>query len=328
MKKIIILILCVFALAGLLWAAGSVTQQEEAVTVENAGTAQNAVVKQTFLTREGKQYPMKSHLQTVLLIGTDGDEAYQPEENKLLDYFNFDQADVLMLLVVDKDNNTVDVIQVNRDTMSAVPWLDVLGNYGGTEIKQICLAFNYGDGGAKSCKNTVDAVSRLLFDAPIQSYIQIPVTAVSLLNDLVGGVPVTMPEDLTVIDPSFTEGATVRLNGSQAEQFLRVRMALENDTNAARMERHRIYMNSFQSCAKAALNSDSAFAMKLIEALSEYMQSDLTAQQLSDLVERLDNAVIHPIRTSDGKLTLNEKYYEFYADEDSLWEIVKNAYCQ
>ena len=47
--------------------------------------------------------------------------------------------------------------------MTEVPWLDVLGNYGGTEYKQLCLAFNYGDGGMKSCRNTVSAVSALLF---------------------------------------------------------------------------------------------------------------------------------------------------------------------
>ena len=41
--------------------------------------------------------------------------------------------------------------------------IDVIGNYGGTEFQQLCLAFNSGDGGRASCLNTVDAVSSLLF---------------------------------------------------------------------------------------------------------------------------------------------------------------------
>ena len=230
--------------------------------------------------------------------------------------------------MLDTENNTAEILQLNRDTMTDVPWLDVLGNYGGTEFKQLCLAYNYGDGGMKSCKNTVSAVSGLLFNAPIGSYIQVPITAISVLNDLVGGVPVTMEEDYTEIDPVFVKGATVRLNGTQAESFVRARMGLNNDTNLARMKRQRQYLDSFQKCARAAFDSDSEFTVRLLEKLSEFLQSDLTAQQLSDLVTRLDKSEVSPIRYAEGELKKGEEYYEFYADEASLWAMVKEAYCK
>ena len=67
--------------------------------------------------------------------------------------------------------------------------------------------------------------------------------------------------------------------------------------------------------------------VKLLEKLSEYLQSDLTAQQLSDLVTRLDKSEVSPIRYAEGELKLGEQYYEFYADEASLWEMVHRAYC-
>ena len=250
MRKLLILLLCVVLLAALIVGALIVTREEEQTPIANAGTAQNAAAEPEFLTYQGTEYPIKAHLQTVLLIGTDSQEQYHEKENSLQDYYNFNQADFLMLLVMDTDANTTEVIQLNRDTMTDVPWLDVLGNYGGTEYKQLCLAFNYGDGGRKSCLNTVDAVSGLLLDAPIQNYIQIPMTAIPVLNDLVGGVEVTMPRDYTEIDPAFTQGATVRLSGAQAEAFVRSRMGLENDTNLARMERQRLYMDSFQAQAR------------------------------------------------------------------------------
>lgn len=327
MRKKIILLVCVLALALLCAGAFYLTRQAEE-PIENAGTAQNAATEPEFLTYNGTEYPIKEHIQTVLFIGTDSDEQYAPKENSLQDYYNFNQADFLLLLVMDTDVNTTQVIQLNRDTMTDVPWLDVLGNYGGTEYKQLCLAFNYGDGGRKSCMNTVDAVSGLLFDAPIQSYIQIPMTALPVLNDLVGGVKVTMPQDYTEIDPAFTQGATVRLSGAQAEAFVRSRMGLENDTNLARMERQRLYMDSFQAQARKAFNSDSEFALKLVEKLSDYLQSDLTAQQLSDLAQRLDKSTVSPIRIADGQLVEGEEHYEFYVDEASLWELVRTAYCQ
>ena len=320
-------VLLVVALTGLLGCAIWMNNQEEN-PVENAGEAVHGVQKQTFLVYQGEEYPLKEHLNTVLLIGTDSEERYEEKENVLQDYYNYNQADFLILLVQDTQSNTTEVIQLNRDTMTDVPWLDVLGNYGGTEFEQLCLAFNSGDGGRASCLNTVDAVSSLLLDAPIQHYIQMPMSGISVLNNLVGGVPVEIPEDMTHIDPAFVAGTTVHLTGEQAEKFVRVRMRMEDDTNTARMSRHRIYLESFRKQAQKAFDSDSEFALKLVEKIGEHLQTDLTAQQLSDLLQTLDRSQIRPIRTADGELVAGAEYYEFFVDEASLWEIVKQAYCQ
>lgn len=328
MKKTGILLLCVALLAALIVGASFMARKDAETPIENAGTAQNAAVKRQSLTYAGQEYPMKAHLQTVLLIGTDALEGYREKTEGVKPFYNYHQADFLTLVVLDTDNNTAEILQMNRDTMTDVPWLDVLGEYGGTEFKQLCLAYNYGDGGRKSCKNTVNAVSSLLFDAPIDHYIQIPMTAIGVLNDLVGGIPVTMEEDMTAVDPAFTKGATVWLDGGQAEKFVRARMTLENDTNLARMKRQRQYLDSFQKRAREVFHSDSEFMVKLLEKLSEYLQSDLTAQQLSDLVTRLDNSEIAPIRYAEGELKQGEQYYEFYPEEASLWDMVKQAYCE
>lgn len=327
MKKKLALAFCTAALAALVIGAAFFAKQGESVPIEHAGTAQNAPEKQVSLSYQGKEYPMRKHLQTVLLIGTDSQESYEEREDILPDYYNYNQADFLMLLALDTDAETVQILQINRDTMTDVPWLDVLGNYGGTEYKQLCLAFNYGDGGAKSCKNTVNAVSALLFDAPIQSYIQVPMSVIPLLNDLVGGVPVTFTEDMTAVDPVFIQGTTLRLNGTQAEKFVRARMELADDTNISRMKRQRDYLESFRKQAREAIQSDPQFGMRLVEKLENDLQSNLTAQQLMDLIEQLDTYRVSPIQYADGELILGQQYYEFYVDEGALWEIVREAYC-
>lgn len=327
MGKKIALFLCLLLLAALVFGAYLYAKQMENEPIQNAGTAQNAVQKPVSLTYQGTEYPMRKHLETVLLIGTDSMEQYQEKTEGLQPFYSYHQADFLVLLVLDTDAKTVEILQLNRDTMTDVPWLDVLGKYGGTEYKQLCLAFNYGDGGASSCKNTVNAVSGLLFDAPIDSYIQIPMSAIPVLNDLVGGVPVTMTEDLTMVDPDFVQGTTVRLTGAQAEKFVRVRSSLADDTNISRMRRQRDYLDSFQRCAREAFHGDSEFALKLVEILGEFMQSNMTGQQLSDFIEKLDTYQIYPIRYAQGELIVGQQYYEFYVDKDSLWEIVKGAYC-
>ena len=327
MKKVVVLLIIVALLAALIAGAALMSKKEAEAPIENAGTAQNAAVKTKSLTYNGQEYPMKTHLQTVLLIGTDAVEAYEQTTEGVKPFYNYNQADFLTLLVLDTDNNTAEILQVNRDTMTDVPWLDVLGNYGGTEFKQLCLAFNYGDGGPKSCRNTVSAVSSLLFDAPIDYYMQVPMTAIPVLNDVVGGVPITFQEDMTDIDPAFVKGATVRLDGSQAEKFVRSRMGLSDDTNTYRMERQLQYLDSFQNCAREAIDTDSQFVLTLLEKLSDYLQTNLTGDQLVNFITQLDESEISPIRPPQGTLTLEDGHYAFYVDLDPTWEDVKRAYC-
>lgn len=328
MKKTVTFILCAALLAGLILGVVYYQRQAEHEQVENAGISVHAPEKVMELEYHGIKYPLKKRIQTVLLIGTDNEGNEQSVPEGFTAFYNFSQADFLLLLVLDNDAQSVEMIQLNRDTMTDVPWLDVIGQYGGTNFEQLCLSFNSGSGGIDSCQNTVDAVSNLLFDAPIQGFLQVPMSAIPIINDLVGGVTVKITEDMTVIDPAFIQGATVRLEGKQAEKYIRARQSLENDTNLARMRRQRDYMDSFQKSVREALNSDSEFITKIMDKLSGLLQSNLTGQQIAVLLERLDTYQISPIRYAEGELLIGSEYYEFYVDEASLWEIVKAAYCQ
>lgn len=64
------------------------------------------------------------------------------------------QADVQMVLVVDDANKTWQVLQINRDTITKVPVLDVLGGVAAYADEQIALAHYYGNGRENSCENT------------------------------------------------------------------------------------------------------------------------------------------------------------------------------
>ena len=69
----------------------------------------------------------------------------------------------------------------------------------------------------------VDAVSNLFYGMPINGYVALNMNAVAMINDAVGGVTVTVPEDMAQVDPSFAEGAAVTLTGDQALKFTRYR---------------------------------------------------------------------------------------------------------
>lgn len=325
-KNIVLLALLIAVIAALLGIALTLERQPE--KIENAGQSLNAVHKVTALTYNGETKNLKNHLQTVLLIGTDDTEAFSEPDTGITPFYNYHQADFLMLLTVDKDNQKVDIFQLNRDTMTDVPWLDVLGKVGGTDYQQICLAFNSGSGGRDSCLNVTNTVSDLLFDLPVDYYMQIPMTAIGSLNDLVGGVPVTIEDDFSTVDSSLIKGETVKLNGRQAETFIRSRRAMADDTNLARMRRHRQYLDSFQVQAREAINTDSAFTMRVVETMSQYLQSDMTADQIADLITVLDKYAVSPITPLPGMLTRPDIYYEYILDMDGTWDALTAAVCE
>ena len=159
----------------------------------------------------GTAYAKREDLETVLLLGVDKFEGETPEG-----YVNNQQADFLLLLVMDKQHETCTPIQLNRDTMTEIQILGVTGEPAGTFTGQLALAHTYGSGEEDSCENTVLAVSNLLYGMEIDHYVSLTMDGVALLNDLVGGVTVEVLDDFSGIDDSLVQGETVTLQGQQA----------------------------------------------------------------------------------------------------------------
>ena len=88
-------------------------------------------------------------------------------------YVNNQQADFLLLLVMDKQHETCTPIQLNRDTMTQIQILGVTGEPAGTFTGQLALAHTYGSGEEDSCENTVLAVENLLYGMEIDHYVSL-----------------------------------------------------------------------------------------------------------------------------------------------------------
>ncbi|MDO4982709.1 MAG: LCP family protein [Eubacteriales bacterium] len=325
MKKniriIISLIAMLLIIGGLTVAA--LRRSADEVT-ETAGQATHAETEQTELTYDGASCSLDKNIETYLLVGLDSKGEKVSEET--WKFYNHIQSDVLLLAAVDRREKTVNVIQLNRDTMMEVPWLDVTGRCRGTTFKQLALSYNSGSGGLDSLHNTKNAVSSLLFDAPIDHCLAFTMAGIAELNDLVGGVTVMIDDDLTAVDPQFKRGSVVTLHGDQAQKFLRARLILDNDTNAARMARHRDYLEGFLKSAET-VTDDPDFVLKAAEKLDKYTVTDMTAQDMSELVQYVSEYGISSVSYPEGELRLTE-HYEFYVDKASLWEIVKDTYCR
>lgn len=264
----------------------------------------------------GTETKMRENMEVIMVCGTDTRETI-PEDN---DYVHYSQADVIYVYAIDHKNKTYQCIQINRDTMTSVKQVVGIGEDTIANM-QICLAHSYGKTEQARCLNTVDAVEGLLFDVPVNHYISLNLSAISVLNEQVGGVTVTIPAGMEKADPAFVEGATVKLQGDQAEKFVRARMELNDDSNIFRMQRQEIFMKAWKEQAKAKMNEESGFPVKMVLALSDYMTSDMTANALSTLANQLKEYKDLGTLTTTGE-TLEEGdgrlFREFHVDKEDL----------
>ena len=269
----------------------------------------------------GTAYARREDLETVLLLGVDKFEGETPEG-----YINNQQADFLLLLVMDKQNETCTPIQLNRDTMTQIQILGVTGEPAGTFTGQLALAHTYGSGEEDSCENTVLAVENLLYGVGIDHYVSLTMDGVALLNDLVGGVTVEVLDDFSGIDDSLVQGEAVTLKGQQALTYVRSRGGLEDSSNLHRMERQRQYLSALQQQLKAAVQQEDGFTLDALLQLNKYMVSDCTVDQLSELGNSLAAYQVSDILTAPGDAREGEEFMEFTVDEDALQQLVMDVF--
>ena len=268
---------------------------------------------------DGKDYQLKENMEVILIMGIDDREDIGDSQFAI----HNSQADVLYVYAVDHKNKTYQAIQLNRETMTGIQTYNADGTKDTIAEAQICLAHSYGKTEQGRCLNTVDAVSGLLFNMQVDHYISLNMRAISILNEQVGGVTVTVPAGLESADPAFKEGAKVKLQGDQAEKFVRSRMSLANDTNEFRMERQQIFLNAWMEQANRKMEADSGFALGLVLSLSDYMTSDMSANRLSDLANQLrEYKNLGTVKTIGETLLENEAkisaFREYYVDTDDL----------
>lgn len=328
MKKTLLIVLSVLLLGGLIAGAYYVQKNSMEEQIENAGQAEHGIEIKREIKYGEQTEKFRRQLRTVLFIGIDGeDEIPQYTEDDLIPFVNYQQADFLTLMVIDDINRKIELVQINRDTMTYVPWLGVTGEVGGYVYEQIALSHNFGSGLKDSCINTCNAVSRLLFKAPIDHYIMLSMGAVPVLNDSIGGVKVTVEDDLSSIDPSFVPGSTVTLIGDNALKFVRARADVGDQTNVSRMRRQRAYINGYIEQAKAAFEANTEILFDTVQCLDRYMLTDMSTEALAALTDSISTYEKNSIYTPAGESVVGEKYMEFYPDIDSMWMEMKRIFC-
>jgi len=266
---------------------------------------------------EGKRYKLRDDVETLLIAGVDKFETTPSPDS----YNNDKCADFLVLLVIDRKARTYSTVYLNRDTITDVTVLGIGGKKVGTVKQQLSLAHTYGTGGEDSARNTARAVSAIFGGLRIDRFMTLTMDAVAVLNDAVGGVTLTIREDLTAVDPSFIKGETITLKGDQALRFVRARGGLEDSSNTSRMERQKQYLDALYSQMMAKSKEDDTLSSDVILDLTKYMSTNCSSGELErmmDAIEIIDRAESYSLT---GEYKIGE-HAEFHPDEDSVKEIL------
>lgn len=277
------------------------------------------------LVHNGQEYVLKDNVETILVMGLDKYEHADEDEDG---YYNDQQADFLMLFVLDHEAKTYETIHVDRDTMAEINVLGLAGQKIGTVTKQIALSHTYGNGRAISCRNTSDAVSNLLMDMKIDSYISMTMNSLPVFNDLVGGVEVTILDDFTGIDDTLIKGETMKLLGEQALNYVRSRYGLDDSSNEDRMLRQRQYLEALFDTTAECVAADENFIVDASTVMAQYMVSDLSLTELQETFKNIsDYTEVGAIRAIEGEYKVgNNNFMEFHVNAESIKQIVIDVF--
>lgn len=276
----------------------------------------------------GQEYKIKRNVDTVLVMGLDEISTDIVYDKNAVN--NNQEADFLILFVFDNSNHTYSALHINRDTMAKMDIFGTSGEVISSEIQQIALAHTYGDGKKASCKNTVKAVENLLNnEVDIDSYVAVAMDSVAEINDILGGVEVTVLQDLTYADPELSEGTTLTLEGSQALTYVRTRYGLDDSSNKARMERQKQYLENMFNTMNNAIDTGSSVLDKLSESNTFKTMEANNVNIIESILKALPQYEFKGIYSLEGEYITAENdkgiaNMQFYPFDDSVEESVIN----
>lgn len=332
---LMVVIICTVVLLYLVWHrseqaygehAEHAEQRQEEQQSESTGELEKLLWRNVEL--DGKKYRYSSDYETYLMIGTDesGNEDAGRE-----DYVG-NMADFLMLAVLNRKEKTYAFLPLNRDTMTEISLIDREGEGMATAQMQLCTAHWYGGTRTESCENTVKAVSDMLGGLTIDGYYELNCQDISSLNHEVGGVTVTIQNDLSSLDPEMKQGATITLNDEQAYKFIRSREGVEDEENTSRMERQKQYMEAMTEKLKEKTKADPETGLKIYDKLSDVSVTNMSGGLLTDILTDMQDAQDRGMYQIDGKIRTGEhlddgiSHTEVYLDQNSIVIILKKLY--
>ncbi len=276
---------------------------------------------------QNEVYTQRKNIYTVLFIGIDRsedriDSGYADASLSL--------ADTLVVASIDLDTAEISLLSIPRDTMVTIYTHTREGEHNGYLSGQIATQFTYG-GDSDDLRNehTVESVERLLCGLEIDSYVTVDMDDIIAITDLIGGVPVTVPEDEYYCSyTGYEVGQWMLLEGESALQFVQYRDTAVFASCEMRVERQKVFLdgaiNRLYNLAQADLLEAASIAWDSYNMLD----TDLSLLTVAFLAQSLLDFEMQSItmETLPGQASSTDLYEEFYCDTDALQLLLLDFY--
>ena len=219
------------------------------------------------------------------------------------------RADTIMLVTLDRNNKTVNVLHILRDTF-------VRANNKNNKINSF-YARKKSDGIRQVIYNKMGIYPNY--------YVTLNFKAFRSIVDIIGGVEIDVPFDMRYSDP--TQGLNINLkkglqllDGDKAEQFVRYRKGSGGDgSDESRQKRQEQFLTVFmQKCIDTCKN-DSAKLFDIVTQMIEHMNTNLSISELAEFAHigmeiGVENVKFHTL-PGDYKWVNKTCFYQGYSDQ-------------
>ena len=122
----------------------------------------------------------------------------------------------------------------------------------------------------------------------------------------------------------FKKGATVHLQGEEAQEFVQGRDIMVSGSAYSRIGRQKRYLKAFISQAKKTLTQNPALAVNLMSQLSDYMLTDISTDEVLYLSTELSgcNFDEENMQILQGNIQMGEQYEEYYLDDEAVQQTI------
>jgi LCP family protein required for cell wall assembly len=312
---------------------------DESTETEETGTNKKLVENQTeqaevqtdgWMTYNGKVYKYNEDTMNFVLMGIDRHGNLSSQED-----FSDEgpgQADAIFLVSLNTRDKKLSIIGIPRNSMVEIEVYNSQKQQTGTIYNQICLQYPYAGGGSLGLTKMKESVSDLLYQLPIHGACAINLDAIGVIVDKLGGIEVTIPEDLTKLDPSYVKGSKLTLTKDNAWMYLKYRDTSVLGSPTSRLTRQKEFMKTAVNVAISKVKKNPAIVSDIYKSVVSYMNTDISVDEAVYLATEatgysISNDSFYQLTGYDKRVEYVNKsgnsdfFDDYYLDEGTLKDI-------
>ncbi len=284
---------------------------------------------------DGKVYEYNEDCINFLLIGID--RHGNLNQNTDLSDWNAGQADTIFVLSMNPDTKELSIIGIPRNSMVNLNVYNTEGEIERNFYNQICLQYGYAGGGELGLKEMARAVSELFHGLPISGVCALNFDSIGVVADMLGGIEITVIDDVTGYLPHYTIGSTQVVKGEEALLYLQYRQYSELGSPSDRLTRQKEFIKAAMAQSVEKIKKNPFIISDIYQAVMPYMNTDITVDEALYLGKeivtyQLADQSFYQLTGTDSQVDYvdengNKDFYDdYYLDENYLTEVMVKAF--